>query len=233
VPDLVAGRAPRLDLARLARELASLLDLVRDPAWLAANAPPEARALRDIAISGNGEPTSSEQFDEVLAILERLRRERELAAATNVVLITNGSLAHRESVQQGLRRLAQMGGEVWFKLDAGDDAGLARINSQRTGIARARRNLELCARACSTWIQTLAFDWNGSTLCGGALERYIDVLRSVLDAGAPLRGVLLYGLARVSHQPEAAELRPLDAASLDATGARIRERTGLEVRVSV
>jgi hypothetical protein len=47
-----------------------------------------------------------------------------------------------------------------------------------------------------------------------------------------VRGVLLYGLARPSHQPEAPELAALPRASLEAFARRI-EAAGLPVRVSV
>jgi wyosine [tRNA(Phe)-imidazoG37] synthetase (radical SAM superfamily) len=232
VPGLVAGRAPKIDVEKLERELASLLATVRDPKWQRANLPEGARRIADIAIAGNGEPTGARELGEVLAAIERQRAASELGRECGLTLITNGSLAHLDDVQAALRVLASLGGEVWCKLDAGDGAGLARINSVHTGIERARRNLELCARACPTWVQTLAFDWNGPTLAGEALERYCDVLCAVLASGAKLRGVLLYGLARASQQPEAPQLARLEPDKLSAIGTRIAARTGLEVRVS-
>lgn len=233
VPGLVAGRAPRIDLTLLEGELAHMLALARDPRWLELNAPDPACEVRDIALAGNGEPTSAEELDQVLSIAAGQRDAAGLAATCGLTLITNGSLAHLARVRNALELLAALGGEVWCKLDAGDDAGLERINSAHTGIERASRNLEICARACPTWVQTLAFDWGGPTVVGAGLERYCDVLAAILARGAPLRGVRLYGLARESHQPEAGELRALDAAQLEAIAQRIRVRTKLEVRVSV
>lgn len=233
VPGLSAGRAPRIDLALLDEELARMLALARDPHWLELNAPPNSRGVRDIALAGNGEPTSALELDQVLELAARQRDAAGLSASCGLTLITNGSLAHQQRVRNALELLARLGGEAWCKLDAGDDAGLARINSVRTGIARARRNLESCARACPTWVQTMAFDWRGPTLVCEELERYCDVLEQVLASGATLRGVRLYGLARASHQPEASELRPLDSAQLETLAQRIRARTALDVRVSV
>jgi wyosine [tRNA(Phe)-imidazoG37] synthetase (radical SAM superfamily) len=232
VPGLVAGRAPRIDVPKLERELATLIATVSDPQWQRENVPESARRIADIAIAGNGEPTSARELGEVLDALERQRVAAHLGRECGLTLITNGSLAHLDTVQAALAKLAALGGEVWCKLDAGDDAGLARLNSAHTGIERAQRNLELCARACPTWVQTLAFDWNGPTLAGAALERYCAVLNSVLASGARLRGVLLYGLARPSHQPEAPQLARLASGDLAALGAHIAEHTGLEVRVS-
>jgi hypothetical protein len=48
--------------------------------------------------------------------------------------------------------------------------------------------------------------------------------------GIPLEGVLLYGLARPSHQPEADQLSALPKAWLEAFGERIRA-LGLAVSV--
>lgn len=232
VPGLGAGRAPAIDVPRLERELAEVLERVSTPSWLEAHAPEGARRVADIAIAGNGEPTSARELGEVLEAIARQRYSAGLASTCGLTLITNGSLAHQAPVQRALERLAQLGGEVWCKLDAGDDAGLARINSSATGFARARRALEHCASRCPTWVQTLVFDWNGPTLAGPALEQYCAALREVHGARTQLRGVLLYGLARPSHQPEAAQLRALSEHELQALGAEIARATGLEVRVS-
>ncbi len=233
VPNLRAGRAPRTDLAQLEGELERMLAAVRDPQWLAVNVPEGARTLRDIAFSGNGEPTSALELESAIELVARARARAGLEGVCALTLITNGSLVHLERVERALARLAAHGGEAWFKLDAADDAALARINSSHTGVERVRRNLERCARACRTWVQTIAFDWDGPTLAGEGLARYCALLGEVLDSGAPLAGVRLYGLARASHQPEASQLRALDAAQLEALAQEIRARTQLEVQVSV
>jgi hypothetical protein len=49
--------------------------------------------------------------------------------------------------------------------------------------------------------------------------------------GIALRGVLLYGVARQSFQPEASRLAPLPPETLDAFAQRIRA-LGLEVKVT-
>ncbi len=233
VPNLRAGRAPAIELARLELELDHMLALARDAHWLEANVPAGARTLRDIAFSGNGEPTSARELEAAIEIAARARESAGLANSCALTLITNGSLTHLSRVRRALSRLAEHGGEVWFKLDAGDDEGLARINSSHTGVERARRNLASCARSCRTWVQTIAFDWGGPSLWGAGLERYCALLNDVSSSGAPLAGVRLYGLARPSHQPEAPHLRALAPEDLEALADTLRARTKLEVRVSV
>jgi hypothetical protein len=60
---------------------------------------------------------------------------------------------------------------------------------------------------------------------------YLDFLRWTRAASIDLSGVLLYGLARPSLQPEAERLAALDKAWLEAFAEEVRT-TGLEVRVS-
>jgi pyruvate-formate lyase-activating enzyme len=230
VPGLVRGAAPSADLAELERELALMLDRALDPAWLARHAPEGARRLNDVAFSGDGEPTSSPHIVEAIEIAGRTLDARGAAGAVKLVLITNGSLVHTPRVRRALERLAALGGEAWIKLDSATDAGTLRLNDNPAGAARSLENVEIAARACPTWIQTIAFDWHGPTLAGAELERYCDRLADLVARGVPLRGVLLYGLARPSRQPEAKELRPLAESDLRAIAARI-ERCGVTVRV--
>ncbi len=185
--------------------------------------------LVDIAISGNGEPTSAREFPQVIELVAAVRGEFSLAPQVRTRLITNGSLLGRRSVQQAIARLAACEGEVWFKVDAGTRAGFARINSVALTPQQVARNLRRCAQLCPTWVQTCIFALDGKTPDGGEIEAYVDVLRT---AGTDqLEGVLLYGLARPSLQPEAPRLAPAPEAAMAEMAARIRE-LGLTVRVS-
>jgi len=233
VPGLVRGRAPDIDLDLLERELDELVGLAHTPEWLAEHAPESMRRLNDVAFSGNGEPTSSPRFAEAVERALRVFERRGLLSEVKLVLITNGSLVHQEAVQSGLRCMARGRAEVWFKLDAATDAGIARVNDVATGVERQRRNLATAARLVPTWVQTMALDFDGPTFDERERAAYCDLLRSLIDEGVPLRGVLLYGLARVSHQPEALDLAALPRAELEAFAAQIRRSTGLQVEVSV
>ena len=63
VPDLKRGSAPRIDLNTLERELRSFLHELVDGDFMQKHVPPEVRKIHDIAISGNGEPTSAKEFE--------------------------------------------------------------------------------------------------------------------------------------------------------------------------
>ncbi|MBI5434364.1 MAG: radical SAM protein [Planctomycetes bacterium] len=230
VPNLVFGAAPELDLDRLERELDLLFERVLAPGWLEANAPEGLRRLNDVAFSGDGEPTSSPQFGAAIERVERVLARREQLGALRVVLITNGSLMHKPEVQAALRRLAAIHGEVWFKLDSATESGRRAINTIALDPERVRANLELAARAAPTWIQTCVFARRGLPPTEDERRAYLAFVGELVRSGVPVRGVLLYGLARPSLQPEARELSRLPAEWLEAFAAELRA-LGLTVEV--
>lgn len=230
VPGLVRGRAPEIDLERLAGELDGFLGEVLQGDWMERRVPEDSRHLRDVAFSGDGEPTSAADFDRIVRRVGEVLRGRDLLGRIEVVLITNGSLCHQPAVQRGLEHLRGLGGRVWFKVDAGTDEGLARINGWQGGIERLERNLRSAAERCPTWIQTCAFAFDGAGPGAAEREAYLALLERALADGVPLLGVLLYGLARPSHQPEAPRLSRLAPEELERIAADVRA-LGLECRV--
>ena len=231
VPGLTRGAPPPVDLGKLERELCGFLQDVLHGDFLAARVPVEARRLNDIALSGNGEPTSAREFESVVDLVGKVRRQTGVPAEVKTVLITNGSLMQRAGVQAGVRKLATLSGEVWFKVDRATRSGMRKVNNTRTDIARMRANLEIAARLCPTWIQTCMFAIDGAPPEEAEQQAYLDFLRERVAERLPLQGVLLYGLARPSFQPEAKRLSALPFAWLDAFAEKIRP-LGLEVKVT-
>lgn len=226
VPDLTRGTAPPVDLPLLEKELSGFLHELQHGDFMQ-RVPPEARRINDIALSGNGEPTSAQEFAEVVELIARHK-----PADLKLVLITNGSLMQRDNVQQGLRRMAQLNGEVWFKLDRASEAGMALVNDTRMSMDKVRQNLATAVACCrDTWLQTCWFALDGRAPQRQDEDDYLDFLGTCLRDGIRPQGVLLYGLARPSLQPEAPRLSALPEADLVAFAARVRA-AGLAVRVS-
>jgi len=167
----------------------------------------------------------------VVAAVGRVLRKHALAGSLPLVLITNGSLVHQPHVQAALQSFRELAGVVWFKLDSATDAGMRRLNDAKTGPERARANLGICARLCPTWIQTLALALDGEPPSEEEVEAYLELVRALVRDAVPVRGVLLYGLARPSHQPEAPRLGALPLPWLEGFAQKIRA-AGLDVRVS-
>lgn len=232
VPGLVPGNAPAIDLGVLERELGAFLEDVVHGDWMRANLPEGARELKDLALSGDGESTSAEEFPAVVELVARLCARFELAGRVPLTLITNGSQVHHERVQRGLAGIARLAGRVWFKLDSATDAGMLELNSSPLGIAKQRRNLVLCAGLAPTWIQTMALARRGNPPSARERAAYLELVRGLVAERVPLRGVLLYGYARPSQQPEAVELAALPESWMQAFAADIRA-AGLPVELSL
>jgi len=228
VPDLKRGGPPPIDLARLQRELDEMLDAVVAGDFLAQRVPEGQRRLVDIAFSGNGEPTSAAEFPQAVAIAAQALASRNLLPGVKLRLITNGSLLDRRSVRAGIAALGAAGGEVWLKVDAATDAGVARINGSRVRMASVARRLTLCAELCPTWVQTCLFAFDGKLPADDEISALADFLGGCRDS---IRGVHLYGLARPSAQAEAPRLSAAPVAWLEGVAARLKQK-GLTVEVS-
>ena len=231
VPGLTRGAAPPVDMAVLESELRGFLDELLHGDFMHSRVPEAARRINDIALSGNGEPTSAAEFPQVIALVARVRGEVALPDAVKTILITNGSLLYRNQVQQGLRDIAKLNGEVWFKLDRASVAGMQRINDIRISMDKVRDNLVSAIACCPTWLQTCWFALDGEAPSRRDEDDYLEFVAALQRDGHKLRGVLLYSLARPSLQAEAPRLSALSAAQLQAFADRI-SKLGLPVKVS-
>jgi wyosine [tRNA(Phe)-imidazoG37] synthetase (radical SAM superfamily) len=231
VPDLTRGAAPTVDLVVLENELRDFLNELLHGDFMQSHVPEGARRINDIALSGNGEPTSSAEFVQVIALVARVRREVGLPGAVKTVLITNGSLLYRSEVQQGLRDMAQINGEVWFKLDRASAAGMQRVNDIHISMNKVRDNLIAAIACCPTWLQTCWFALDGEPPSRQDEDDYLEFVSTLLRDGHSPQGVLLYSLARPSLQAEAPRLSALSAEQLQVFADRI-VKLGLPVKVS-
>jgi wyosine [tRNA(Phe)-imidazoG37] synthetase (radical SAM superfamily) len=228
VPDLTRGSPPPIELDVLEHELCTFLDDVLHGDFMQLHVHEGDRQLKDIAFSGNGEPTSAKEFPQVLDLVEKVLGEYGLLGTIKVRLITNGSLMDKPAVLESMRHLAKCNGEVWFKVDAGSKEGIARINDVTLNPQSHIQRLENCAKACPTFIQTCMFGLDGNPPSEEDITAYLALIRQVKDV---IQGVHLYGLARLSLQPEASRLTRLSAEWLESMAQRIR-LLGITVHVS-
>ncbi len=230
VPGLKRGSAPTIDLQQLEHELVTMLEDILHGQFMAERVPESCRTLCDIAISGNGEPTSCSAFDQIIELIVRIRARFGLSIPLR--LITNGSYLGKRHVQQGLAQMAEAHGELWIKVDSATESGIERINGVGIDPTRLLGQLERAITICPSWIQTCMFAVDGAPPSEQEIIAYLGLLRQLKARNLPLRGVLLYGLARPSMQEQAEHLSPLDADAMHQIAARIRE-AGFEVTVSV
>ncbi len=231
VPNLIRGSAPPLDFALLASELRFLLDQIHTGDFYRQFEVPAAlQQIRDIALSGNGEPTSVVEFDRAVDLIAAIADEYALFPDTAFVLISNGSLMHQQKVQAGLIRLNHYDGEVWFKIDSGSLAGRRAINGCRDNNDRILLRLKDCAGLCRTKIQTCLLNYQAFPWDRKAQQDFLRFFEQIQQT-CPVDEVMLYTLARPSLQPEATEISPLTTEQLRFF-ARELEKLGFKVSVA-
>ena len=211
VPELKRGAAPTIDLVKLETELRTFLHQILHSNFIQENVSLEARTVNDIALSGNGEPTSAREFKEVIDLIGRVKKDLNLPTELKLVLITNGSLIDRPGVQDGLRQMRS-------------------INNTQISLEQINNNLQLAASLCPTWLQTCIFQIDGIPPTEIESIAYIEFIKVLLQKKVPLRGVMLYGLARLSMQPEAPRLKNIPQEWMESFGNRIRI-LGLPVKI--
>jgi len=232
VPNLVRGSAPEIDLNLLRGELHQLLHDIMHSDFMAQYVPEDCRMLCDVAISGNGEPTSCRSFDAVVDVVLEVMTVFHLAGNIPLRLISNGSYVHKTHVQRGLHRMAENHGEVWVKVDSVTNAGIERINGVHADAALLYQQVKTVALACPTWIQTCMLAWDGQVPSDVEVDAYLAFLKRLKDEHLPVRGVLLYGLARPSMQLEAVHVSALDVSWMEAFKAHV-EAIGFSIKLSL
>lgn len=231
VPDLKRGTAPTIDLRQLEAELRQMLHQIVNGDYMQRYVPKKARVLHDIALSGNGEPTSAQEFAQVIALIDLIKREFNLPSQLKTVLITNGSLIHRSNVQTGLTQMASMNGEVWFKFDRALPQERLLINNTRISLKKIYTHILIAASLCPTWLQTCFFNLDGLPPTDLETVAYLNFLQQLVADNVPIKGVMLYSIARPSLQPEAARLSPIDESWLLKYREKI-EKLNLPVKLS-
>jgi wyosine [tRNA(Phe)-imidazoG37] synthetase (radical SAM superfamily) len=228
VPDLSRGAPDAIAMDVLEQELHSFLHEVTHGNFMEEYVDAADRQLKDIAFSGNGEPTSAKEFPQVLDLVASVLKEFNLLGKIKLRLITNGSLMDKSHVLATMKNLAAYNGEVWFKVDAGSKEGISRINDVTLNPDSHILRLINCAKVCPTFIQTCMFALDGMPPSEQDIQAYLALVNRVKDV---IQGVHLYGLARLSLQPEASRLSRLSTEWLEMMGQRIRD-FGVTVYVS-
>jgi wyosine [tRNA(Phe)-imidazoG37] synthetase (radical SAM superfamily) len=188
--------------------------------------PPELRRLNDIAFSGDGEPTTYRNFDEIIAACADVKRRLGLAAV-KMVLITNASMFHRPHVQRGLEILDQNNGEIWAKLEAGTAEYFQLVDRTPIPFQQILDNIAAAAKVRPLVIQALFMRVHGQPPSGDELNAFCDRLDEIRDVGGQLKLIQVYTVAR---QPAESFVAPLADSEVDAIVNLVKQRTGLAAR---
>jgi wyosine [tRNA(Phe)-imidazoG37] synthetase (radical SAM superfamily) len=223
------GTVPLVDLARLTQELDRVVELVASGRIFEGprfqNTPPQLRRLNDIALSGDGEPTSFANFAAVVEVCAKVRRRHKLDAM-KIVLITNGSLLDRPRVKEALAVLDANNGEIWAKLDAGTEDFYKLVARSAVPFRRILDNLRETAILRPIVIQSLFMRLHDQLPTAEELDAYCDRLNEIVAAGGRIKLVQVHTIARKPAEPYVAAL---SNAEVDAIAEQVRRRTGLPV----
>ncbi|MDB5337043.1 MAG: Wyosine [tRNA(Phe)-imidazoG37] synthetase, radical superfamily, partial [Planctomycetaceae bacterium] len=216
-----------VDLHQVLDELRHLLQIAANGQLYAdepfCNVPEPLRRLNDIAFSGDGEPTTYRNFDEIIAQVAQLKDDLKLDS-TKMVLITNASMFHRPAVERGLAILDQHQGEIWAKLDAGTADYYHLIDRTKIPFQQILDNIAAAAKVRPLVIQSLFMKVNGEPPTPAELEAYCDRLNEILVTGGRLSLIQVY---TVSRTPAESYVASLSNEEVDAIAELVRRRTGL------
>ncbi|MCE9528249.1 MAG: radical SAM protein [Planctomycetales bacterium] len=219
-----------VETASLLEELGSVLDLCSSGAIFQTEkfkeTPPQYRRLNDIAFSGDGEPTTFKNFDEVIAACADLKQNRRLVDV-KMVLITNASMFHRPHVQRGLAILDKNNGEIWAKLEAGTQEYFKLIDRTPIPFRQILDNITAAAKVRPLVIQALFMRVADQPPAAEELAAFCDRLNEIIAAGGKLKLIQVYTVAR---KPTESYVTPLSDAEVDAIVELVHSRTGLTAK---
>jgi len=226
----VPGQDTKVDLEVMAAELEELLTLtyqgrLRELPYFR-TVPEELLALKEVALSGDGEPTLSPQFVEIVREVVHVRSCGKFPFF-KLVLITNTAGLDLPQVRLGLQLLTSRD-EIWAKLDAGTQEYMNRVNRTDLSLDKVLANILLVGRQRPIVIQSLFPLLDGQEPPPEEIGQYVSHLLNLRTRGAQISLVQVYSAHRPSHHPNCGHL-PLK--SLSRIAQRVREVTGLRAEV--
>jgi wyosine [tRNA(Phe)-imidazoG37] synthetase (radical SAM superfamily) len=225
----IPGKVSRVDLAQMRDELIAMIRFAKDGGlakepkfeevpWL-------TRQVKDIAFSGDGEPTMIHNFAECVQAVADVKRSEDLGP-TRIVLITDAAGLDKADVRRGLEVMDANQGEVWGKLDAGTEAYFQAVNRTTIRFDRILKNLLDTARARPVVIQSLFLKVHDQAMPPAEVEAYCQRLNDLTRGGGRIREVHAYTVARPTPEPFATKLHPDELKGIADT---VRRQTGLTV----
>lgn len=224
------GHQRKVDIKAMVAELEHLLTLhhegrLGELEWFR-NLPAELLELKEVALSGDGEPTLCPNFDEVVREVLYLRSRGNLPFF-KTVLITNGTGLDAPRVAAGLE-LFQEQDEIWIKLDAGTQGYFEMVNRPKAPLWRILGNILTVGRKRPVTIQSLFPLLNGQEPIEEEIEQYVQRLKELKAAGAQIAMVQVYSAHRPPHRPSCEHL---SLKSLSRIAQRVRKVAGLRAEV--
>lgn len=222
------ARESKLDVDVMAAELRKTIayiqsgKLVERP-WYQA-LPAELQQLRQVALSGDGEPTLASNFVEAVQAVVRVRA---LGGFFKIVLYTNGTGLDQPHVLRGLEILTKSD-EIWIKLDGGTQAFIDKVNRPDVPLEKILSNILLVGRQRPVIIQSLFPAIHGEEPPFEEIREYALRLKELKAGGAQITMVQIYSAARPGVNAEWGHL-PLRV--LSQIAQTVRQTSGIRAEV--
>ena len=221
-------REHKLDVEVLAAELRKTIAFIQSdklaelPSFH--SLPSELLRLRQVALSGDGEPTLATNFVEAVQAVVRVRA---LGGFFKLVLYTNGTGLDQPNVQRGLELLTKSD-EVWIKLDGGTQGFIDKVNRPDVPLEKILSNILAIGRLRPVVIQSLFPSIHGEEPPFEEIREYAQRLKELKAGGAQISLVQIYSAARPGVNAEWGHL-PLRV--LSQIAQTVRQTAGLRAEV--
>jgi wyosine [tRNA(Phe)-imidazoG37] synthetase (radical SAM superfamily) len=188
--------------------------------------PKELLELRQVALSGDGEPTLCPNFLDALRTVIHVRALGRFPFF-KIVLITNATGLHLPQVQEGLKMFTHQD-EIWAKLDAGTQSYMEEVNRPECSLEKILENILLVARLRPVVIQSLFRTLNDEDPSDWDVHQFAQRLNELKRAGAQIPLVQIYSATRPSANSKCGHL---SLKSLAYIAQQVREISGLKAEV--
>jgi wyosine [tRNA(Phe)-imidazoG37] synthetase (radical SAM superfamily) len=224
----VVSREIKLDVEAMAAELHKTIAMIQSGKFVQLpsyqSLPSELLRLRQVALSGDGEPTLAANFFESVQAVVRVRA---LGGFFKIVLITNGTGMDQPQVIRGIEFLTKSD-EIWIKLDGGTQGFIDKVNRPDVPLEKILENIILIGRQRPVVIQSLFPAIHGEEPPFEEIREYALRLKELKSSGAQISLVQIYSAARPGVNAEWGHL-PLRV--LSQIAQTVRQVSGLRAEV--
>lgn len=220
----------QLDVPRMVEELNHTLGLAAGggfrqlPAFQ--NLPDGLLELRQVVLSGDGEPTLCPSFRQAVQSIVHLRALGHFPFF-KLALVTNATNFQDPEVAAGIKALSSKD-DVWAKLDAGAQTHFERINRPEVPYEQVLDNILWLGRQRPIVVQSLFPRFGGREPSTSEVEEYVSRLRHLVKEGAQISLVQIYSSLRPTMHPDCEHL---SLKALSRIAQTVRTGTGLRVEV--
>jgi len=186
------------------------------------------KVLRDISLSGDGEPTTSKFFSGVADLIMEICKEyRDKGITIKPVVITNGTMLHKESIRLILKNMVKLGGGPWIKLDASTEAEFSKVAESKIPYKSILENILLYSKEFPAILQMILY------LDENKIESFnsnsmVDRILDLQEKGAIFQFIQLYTLSRKTR---IGDLSPVSKERLEEVAGILYDKTKITIGV--